>query len=215
MNRIITLVFLTVCSGQLFAQADRWQQRIRYNMDVQLDVNTHVMKGKQQIEYWNNSPDTLKRLFFHVYWNAFQPNSSMDVRSRELGKLATRQDKKGNPILDWDKRVKDTIAGLKPGETGYQKVKSVLVNGRPQQLREHETILEVVLDKPILPKSKSNFAVEFEARVPIQIRRAGRNNAEGVKYSLSQWYPKLSEYDQNGWNPNPYIAREFHGVWGD
>ena len=57
--------------------------------------------------------------------------------------------------------------------------------------------------------------VQFEAQVPLQIRRSGRDNAEGVRYSMSQWYPKLVEYDYQGWNANPYIAREFYGVWGD
>jgi hypothetical protein len=139
----------------------------------------------------------------------------MDVRSRELGKLVSRHDKKGQPILDWDKRIKDTISRLQPHEFGYQKVKQVLLNGKPQKLKEHETILEVILDKPIAPKSKVVFTTDFEAQVPIQIRRSGRNNAEGIRYSISQWYPKLAGYDQDGWHPNPYIAREFYGEFGD
>ena len=32
---------------------------------------------------------------------------------------------------------------------------------------------------------------------------------------MSQWSPKLCEYDYEGWHPDPYIAREFYGVWGD
>lgn len=215
MRKILFLFSALIITVVSFSQADRWQQRIKYNIDVSLDVNTNLLTGKENIEYWNNSSDTLKRVFFHLYWNAFQPGSSMDVRSRELGKLATKQDKEGNPVLDWDKRVKDTISKLKPNEIGYQHVKKILLNGRVQQTKEHETILEVVLDKPILPKSRSSFVVEFEAQVPLQIRRAGRDNAQGIRYSIAQWYPKMSEYDQNGWNPNPYIAREFYGVWGD
>ncbi len=78
-----------------------------------------------------------------------------------------------------------------------------------------ETILEVKLDKPIPPKSKVIFDMEFQAQVPVQVRRSGRDNAEGVRYSMSQWYPKLCEYDDEGWHPTPYIAREFYGVWGD
>jgi len=215
MKKIILLFsfFVTIISAA--AQADRWQQKIKYVMDVKLDVNTNIITGKQNIEYWNNSPDTLKRVFFHLYWNAFQPNSSMDVRSRELGRIATKQDKNGKPVLDWDRRVKDTIMKLQPADIGYNKVKSILLNGRPQQVKLYETILEVDLDKPIAPKSKSVFVVDFEAQVPNQIRRAGKNNAEGVRYSMSQWYPKMAEYDVDGWHPNPYIAREFYGVWGD
>jgi len=57
--------------------------------------------------------------------------------------------------------------------------------------------------------------LEFNGQVPLQIRRSGKDNAEGIEYSMSQWYPKLSEYDADGWHPNPYIAREFYGIWGD
>jgi hypothetical protein len=56
--------------------------------------------------------------------------------------------------------------------------------------------------------------MQFEAQVPLQVRRSGRDNAEGIAYSMTQWYPKMAEYDFEGWHANPYIGREFHGVWG-
>ncbi len=211
----ILLVILVVTGLGTYAQRNYWQQRIKYDMNVALDVNTHKITGNQKIEYWNNSNDTLKKLFFHMYWNAFRPNSQMDVRSRELGRKSLRTDKHGNNIPDWDSRVRDRISKLETSETGSISVTYLTLNGRKQMLREHETILEVVLDKPILPCTKVQLETNFEARVPIMIRRAGRNSAEGVKYSIAQWFPKMAEYDENGWNANPYIAREFHGVWGD
>ena len=58
--------------------------------------------------------------------------------------------------------------------------------------------------------------MEFEAQVPLQVRRSGSDNPQtGVRYSMSQWYPKICEYDYEGWHPTPYVAREFYGVWGD
>lgn len=211
----MSFLFFLLTGTVAIAQPDRWQQKIKYNMDVKLDVNTDIITGRQKIEYWNNSPDTLKRVFFHLYWNAFRPGSSMDIRSLEQGKLATRHDKNGKPIPDWDRRLRDSISRIVPSQYGYQKVNMVMLNGKAQQLKEHETILEVNLSEPIPPKTRSTFSVSFEAKVPAQIRRAGKNNAEGVKYSMAQWYPKMAEYDVNGWHPNPYIGREFYGVWGD
>ncbi len=211
----IGLVVILFSGITLHAQPDRWQQRIKYTMNVNMDVNTNRFTGTQKIEYINNSPDTLGKLYFHLYWNAFQPNSSMDVRSRELGKLQTSQPRKDHDGLDWDQRVKDRISKLQPNEIGYQHVSSLKINGKEQKIIEHETILEVVLDKAILPKSKTNIDVVFDAQVPLQIRRSGRDNKEGVRLSMSQWYPKMVEYDYQGWNANPYIAREFYGVWGD
>ena len=57
--------------------------------------------------------------------------------------------------------------------------------------------------------------MKFESQVPIQIRRSGRNNREGIAYSMTQWYPKIAEYDFQGWHAYQYVAREFHSVWGD
>jgi hypothetical protein len=215
MKKTLILFLFAAAMQHVFAQPERWQQRISYNIDVKMNVATNRFNGTEKIDYYNNSPDTLTRVFFHNYWNAFQPNSSMDVRSRELGNIVLRKDRRGNEIRDWDARVRDRILNLKPEEIGYQKVAYVNLNGKAQTLKEHETILEVVLDRPILPKSKVTFDVSFEAQVPLQVRRSGRDNTEKVRYSMSQWYPKMVEYDYQGWNANPYIAREFYGVWGD
>ncbi len=203
-----------VMSGQLFAQPERWQQQINYKIDASLDVQKNTVKGTEEILYTNNSTDTLHKVYFHMYWNAFQPNSNMDARSRELGKT-TFTNRRGDEVKDWDMRVRDRIQNLKPEEYGIQKVNTLTINGKAQQLIEHETILEVVLTQPILPKYSVKMNVQFEAQVPIQIRRSGRDNKEGVRYSMSQWYPKMVEYDYQGWNTNPYIAREFYGVWGN
>lgn len=197
------------------AQPDRWQQAISYNMEVSLDVTTNVLTGKQTIAYTNQSPDTLREIYFHLYWNAFQPNSSMDVRSRELGTKVVGRNRDGSDRLDWDARVKDRISKLQPNEIGYCRITSLTMNGQPVAGKEYETIVRYTLPKAILPKQTVTFQTSFEAQVPVQIRRSGRDNAEGVRYSMSQWYPKVVEYDHTGWNANPYIAREFYGVWGD
>ena len=210
MKRVSLLLLNIIIVMSTYSQAAHWQQRIHYSMDINMDVATNRFSGKQKIEYSNNAPDKLKKVYFHLYWNAFQPNSMMDVRSRELGKLNVM----GRP--DWDPRVKDRILNLKPNEIGYQKIISVKMNGVPQEFTIHETILEVKLKTPILSKTKVIFDVEFEAQVPLQVRRSGRDNpTTGVRYSMSQWYPKICEYDELGWHPTPYVAREFYGVWGD
>ncbi|WP_200980100.1 M1 family metallopeptidase [Echinicola sp. 20G] len=193
------LCFLSVLSAK--AQTDRWQQAVKYEMDVEMDVDKNQYEGHQNLEYTNNSPDTLHRVFYHLYYNAFQPNSMMDVRSRT--------------IADPDGRVKDRIANLTPDEIGYLKVKSLKMDGKSADIEHVGTILEVNLPKPILPHSTVNFSLDFEGQVPLQIRRSGRDNKEGVRYSMSQWYPKMANYDDQGWHANPYIGREFYGIWGD
>ena len=210
---IVGFAILAIVSN-VSAQADRWQQHIDYKINAALNVQTNIVKGTENIVYTNNSPDTLRKIYFHMYWNAFQPNSVMDLRSRELGKT-TFTSRRGTQMQDWDPRVRDRIQQLKPEEIGYQRISQITIAGKAQQLIDHETILEVVLTQAILPKSSVSLSLNFEAQVPKQIRRSGRDNAEGVRFSMSQWYPKMVEYDYQGWNTNPYIAREFYGVWGN
>jgi hypothetical protein len=206
----LILPFVTVAQTAAVYPPGYWQQKVKYTMDINVDAPANRFKGKQKLEYWNNSPDTLTKVYYHLYWNAFQPGSMMDERSRRQGGM---QRPGGAP--DWDGRVKDRIQNLKPDEIGYQKILSLKMNGKPQSFNVLETILEVKLDKPIAPKAKVVFDMEFEAQVPLQVRRSGRDNAEGVRFSMSQWYPKLCEYDKQGWHPTPYVGREFFGVWGD
>ena len=208
-------LFMLFAGFTAFAQFGYWQQAADYKMDIQLDVNTNIMNGKQTIHYTNHSPDTLRVLYFHLYWNAFQPNSSMDERSRELGQKVIGRGRDGTPRYDWDSRVTDRIQKLQPNETGYSRLMSVKVNGRAATMKNYETIEKIFLSAPILPGKTATIETVFQAQVPVQIRRAGRDNREGIRYSMSQWFPKLANYDRDGWHPNPYIAREFYGIWGD
>jgi hypothetical protein len=178
-----------------------WQQHIDYSMDIDMDVNTYQYKGNQKAIYTNNSPDELTKVFYHLYFNAFQPGSQMDARSLN--------------IKDPSVKIGSRISKLKPNEIGYIKVSSLKQNGANVSYETVGTILEVTLNTPIKTGESITFDMVFNAQVPVQIRRSGRNSKEGVALSMSQWYPKLAEYDFEGWHTPPYIAREFHGVWGD
>ena len=118
-------------------------------------------------------------------------------------------------ISDPDSRVKDRISKLDKNEEGNLSVFELKQDGKPVFFEQQETILLARLNKVLLPGKKTKLTLLFEGVVPKQIRRSGRNNKDGVALSMTQWYPKLAEYDFEGWHPNPYIAREFHGVWGD
>jgi len=186
----------------VFAQnTSYWQQHVDYKMEIDMNVNNYQYNGKQELTYTNNSPDVLDKVFYHLFFNAFQPGSEMDIRSRS--------------IADADPRVGDRISKLSSEEIGFIKVNSLDQDGKSASYSVAGTILEVTLAKPILPGQKTTFTMDFTGQVPVQIRRSGRNNKEGVALSMTQWYPKLAEYDFEGWHADPYIGREFHGVWGD
>lgn len=201
----------------LFAQKNPnpgyWQQKVDYKMEVSMDVKNYQYKGEQTLVYTNNSPDTLKKVYFHLYNNAFQPNSPMDARLQSIkdpdGRMVAKAKVDG-------KEVKvSRIATLKPNEIGFLYVKNLKQDGISVNNKCVSTILEVELAKPLLPNNNTTFTMAFDGQVPVQIRRSGRNNKEGIELSMAQWYPKMAEYDIDGWQADPYIAREFHGVWGN
>ncbi|MDE3742163.1 M1 family metallopeptidase [Maribacter polysaccharolyticus] len=204
-----TILFLTLLSCFVFGQAQNntpyWQQHVDYTMNVDMDVKNYQYTGKQTLVYTNNAPEALSRVYYHLFFNAFQPGSEMDIRLQSIEDPDRRMVEEG----------KSRIAALTPEEIGYLHVTSLSQDGQSVEFKEEGTVLVVELAKPIPSGGKTTFEMDFKGQVPVQIRRSGRNNAEGVALSMSQWYPKMAEYDFEGWHADPYIAREFHGVWGD
>ena len=192
---LIGLFVLQVGSAQY------WQQAVDYTMEITLDTETALYNGTQKLVYTNNSPETLNKVFYHLYFNAFKPGSEMAVRLKNAA--------------DKNRRFKISVDSLTQDQQGYLKVSGLTQDGVKLSPIDSETILEVPLNKPILPRESTTFELSFEGHVPDVIRRAGKNSSEGVAFSMAQWYPKMAEYDREGWNADPYTGREFHGVWGD
>lgn len=184
----------------VFSQ-NNWQQHVEYFMDIDMDVSDFTFTGNQKIVYTNNSPDTINKVYYHLFFNAFRPGSQMDLRSRT--------------IQDPDRRVGSRILGLEKKDFGELRVEFLRQNKKDVFFSEEGTVLIARLNKPLLPGKKTELEMSFKGQVPLQIRRSGKLNKEGVHLTMTQWFPKLAEYDFEGWHPNPYIGREFHGVWGN
>ena len=195
------ILFALTLLSTSFVSAQYWQQAADYTIEVALDHETAQYKGNQTVIYTNNSPETLHKVFFHQYFNAFKPGSEMAIRLKNAG------DKNG--------RFKVDIDSLSPKQQGYLKVSGLTQDGIMADVVDSETILEVTLPQALAPGESTAFKMSFEGQVPDVIRRAGKNSKEGIAFSMAQWYPKMAEYDYEGWNADPYTGREFHGVWGD
>lgn len=180
--------------------APGWQQRVAYEMDIRLSPENHRLQGTQRLTYWNESPDTLDRVFYHLYFNAFNPRSMMAERNRELP--------------DPDARVVPRIFNLTPEQEGWHRVLSLTQDGVPVEFHVTDTVMEVTLAAPLAPGESSVFEMAFESQVPLQTRRSGRDSREGVDYSMAQWYPKMAAYDHLGWHAEPYVGREFYAPFG-
>jgi len=200
MRNIIGVILFLFLSITVHSQ-NYWQQNADYKIEVDVNERNNTYKGNQEIVYKNNSRDTLNKIFFHLYFNAFKVGSDMAVRLKNGDDINTR--------FDVD------ISELKADEEGFLNVTNLKQDDLKVETYLSDTILEVILAKPLEPGDSSIFTMDFNGQVPVTIRRAGRDSPMGVKFSMAQWYPKISEYDYEGWNTAPYTGREFHGVWGD
>ena len=195
------ILFALTLLSTSFVSAQYWQQAVDYTIEVALDHETARYNGTQTVVYTNNSPETLHKVFFHQYFNAFKPGSEMAIRLKNAG--------------DKNRRFKVDIDSLIPKQQGYLKVRGLTQDGIMADVVDSETILEVTLPQALAPGESTAFKMSFEGQVPDVVRRAGKNSKEGIAFSMAQWYPKMAEYDYEGWNADPYTGREFHGVWGD
>ena len=207
---IISIIFSTVVQAQ---RKGYWQQDVQYKMDIDVNEKDFQYHGKMTLLYGNNSGQSLSKIYFHLYFNAFQPGSMMDNRlvnisdpdSRMVSNLGTKE----------KPQYRSRISELKENQIGYQKISAVNVDGVAVDFKVDGTILEVSLPTAIAAGSKSKIELEWDAQIPEQIRRSGRNSKEGVALSMTQWYPKMAHFDEFGWHLDEYVGREFIAPFGD
>ena len=213
MRKILLALSVFAFMLNAIAQDNPWQQQADYQMNVTMDVKNFQYKGTQKLTYTNNSPDTLRVVFYHLYFNAFHPNSEMDSKLQSIPdpdrRMVNNLGTDKNPIYE------SRIAKLSPSEIGLLRITAMSQDGQKATFSHESTILKVTLPTPILPHSKTVLDMTFEGQVPVMIRRAGRNSPDGVALSMAQWYPKMVAYDHQGWHTTEYLGREFYGVWGN
>ncbi len=203
MKTLKSLLFLFLLPFLVFSQESnwQWQQEVDYTMVIDVNVENHTYKGTQNLVFTNNSPDDLDRVFYHLYFNAFKPGTDLEQNSRYSS--------------DDSRSMSEKLLSLPKEDWGDVQINWLLQDGKPLSFKIEETILEVVLNKPIKSGESSVLEMEFFIQTPAMVRRSGKNSEDNVAFSMSQWYPKLCQYDEEGWHANPYIGREFYGVWGN
>lgn len=198
MKKVLFLLIMVCFVPSLCAQEGYWQQKVDYTIDVTLDDKKDMLYGKETLVYTNNSPDDLKELYFHLYWNAFKLGSNAMKHANQMG----------------DEETLDMLSKLTKKDEGYIKVNSIKVNNISYNLTIYESIAQLKLEQPIKPGQNANIEISFESLIPSCINRAGKNNKAGTDYTITQWYPKICRYDKQGWHTDQYLGREFAGTFG-
>jgi hypothetical protein len=176
-----------------------WQQDISYKIKADINEETDVISGSLTMDYFNNSPDTLRYVFFHLYQNAFQPGSYLDQLQKQ-------------------NRVKAKYGKYEAQNLGTE-VKNLKVNDRETKSLQDNTILKVWLNEPLLPGASVKFSMDFDTYFDYGStrRRMKAFNAFGYKhYDGVHWYPRISVYDHKfGWDTQQHLGKEFYGEYGE
>jgi len=193
MSKLLAIIFISATLTPAGAEKPYFQQRVRYDIKADIDPESALIAGIESIAYFNYSPDTLFEIYFHLYYNAFQPGSYLDRQSRREGDYS--------------------IANTPPGKRGYVNIDRVEIDG--QTIENHHidnTIMTLPLVSPLTPGDSVELYIEFTSQIPA---RGSRTARAGQHFDIGQWYPKPSVYDRYGWHNHQYLDYEFYADFGD
>ncbi len=194
--------YATILPALLFfftatAQISYWQQQVNYKIDVSLNDAEHSLDGFAKIEYINNSPDTLRYIWFHLWPNAYRTDrtafSDQLLKNGRTDFYFSNKEDRGY-INRLDFRVNEA---------------RVKTEDHPQ----HLDIVKVVLNQPLAPGASILITTPFHVQLPKSFSRGGH---VGQSYQVTQWYPKPAVYDKTGWHEMPYLDQgEFYNNFGN
>jgi hypothetical protein len=194
---ILCTFFYLLSFTTALCQHAYWQQQVNYNIDVSLNDVNHSLDGFVKMEYINNSPDTLRFIWLHVWPNAFKNDrTAFSDQLLENGRTDFY-------FSNADKR-------------GYINRLNFSVNGNTATMQDHpqhQDIIKVILPRPLLPGHSCNIETPFHVKLPSNFSRGGHN---GQDYQITQWHPKPAVYDTKGWHEMPYLDEgEFYSEFGN
>ena len=175
-----------------------WQQDVHYAISVKIDENANSIEGGEVLDYWNNSPDTLTYLFFHLFQNAFIKGSHL----HDLEKANNVQARLG-------KRESEGLGTL---------VDNITIDGQRVRAETDNTVMKVYLNRPLVPNQKLEISIQFKTFYDrgTSRRRMQMYPAWGfMHYNGVQWFPKICVYDRKfGWDTYQHLNKEFYGDFG-
>jgi aminopeptidase N len=184
-----------------------WQQDVHYTINARMDEDDHRIDGEETLAYTNNSPDTLREVFFHLYQNAFIKGSYLHQLEKEKG----QKPRLGQHEAAGEGTIVSYVAAMR-SEGGKEPVQVRL------QTDLDNTIMRVKLFEPLLPGQTVTLIMPFKTWYDngSTRRRMQMYDAWGWKhYNGCQWYPKVSVYDRKfGWDTYQHLNKEFYGEFG-
>ena len=186
MRFVFGIALWTIVIPLIFA-ASPFQQEVRYQIQAKLDPDTKKLWARTFIWYRNNSPDTLSKLYFHLYWNLFAENSYGRQKSRQRSWITP-------PV-----KVLAVYRQRRPNKSLLYKVDN--------------TVMEIIPPTPLRPGDTVALTIEIEETIPLEGMRMGY---WGSAFSIAHWFPSICVYDRYGWHKYQYLGTgEFYEEFAD
>ncbi len=196
MKNIALLLYLLCIGSASQAQTPYWQQEVATRIEVTLDDEKHFLHGFETLHYKNNSPDTLRYIYIHLWANAYKHDHTP---------FAEQQYEQGTTKFYY----------AKAAQRGYIDSLNFEVDGNGLHYHSTEAapdIARIDLLKPLLPGAKITLTTPFRVKIPHVFSRLGHTEQA---YFISQWFPKPAVYDRKGWHPISYLDQgEFYSEYG-
>lgn len=197
-----------------------WQQRVNYDIDVQLDEKKRRISGSQKIEYKNNSPHTLKYLWLQLDQNVFKNDSIAETTQTFKSTLTS---------LPADKPAKLSLGDLRrqqfmsDNELGYTISNVKDDNGDELRVTVVDTLMRIDLNKPLKPGKEAEFSMNFAFNLVEEDAVGARSGYEHFEkdgndiFLVAQWFPRLAAYtDYEAWTNKTFLGGgEFTLEFGD
>ncbi len=182
------------------------QRVVHYEIDARYDAAKRSVSATEVLTYHNLTGQALDHFPFHLYQNAFQPNSTFVREAKVAGNRDTSYDK-------WDAK-----------EYGSEEIKSIEVGGQgdlTSQIRyiqpddgnkDDKTVVDLPVPKPIAPGAYVQFKIAFQTNFPEPPARSGWKLDFGLG---GQGFPKVGVWWHGAWNCHQYHAMtEFFADFG-
>jgi len=196
MKKLGICILFTLVLSQITGQ-EYFQQEVNTTINVSLNDKNNTLSAFEEIEYINNSPDSLEYIFMHIWPNAYRNNGT---------NMAIQNDENG----DIDFHFADSIDRGFIDSLDF-KVDGEFVVSAPDI--DHIDIVALLLKKPLAPGNKITITTPFRVKIPLGIY--SRLGHIGQSYQITQWFPKPAVYDKDGWHPLPYLSQgEFYSEYG-
>ncbi|MES2561025.1 MAG: M1 family aminopeptidase [Bacteroidota bacterium] len=200
-----------------------WQQDVAYKIRVAVNDKTDIVDGEEELVYYNNSPDTLAFVYFHLYQNAFIKGGYLEQLN-----LANDFEQRFGPYENAGKGTEiekvEIISVITPpaytDEEGKRAAIDPMVNRYEVKPVIDYSIMRLDLQQPILPNQSMTIRIKFKTYFDGEGNQRRRmktfKDAWGNKqYDGVHWYPRICVYDSKfGWETDQHLGKEFYGDFG-